>query len=937
MSGTSKVSDAVLVKAIAKRLSDPNAQLTLAEQLGFNRFVGNWTIVGTDATGFPAATGGDVNGWNSLCRTNWFNGRFLTAEALRRQDNYFDYRARLDASALMPGIAYGLGLKAVGLNGGTYDSRIPNLTGGFSATANIVLQPGLAFDMIGRPILVSSPFTFMLEQLIALQKSDPRQVVGGGTQFAPCICLAPDPGGASGGSAAPPSGAYLLIIEAAEKPGGDAKVYGTVCSDNQPVTCQSDEYCAGFGLSLVRFPVDVPQSSNVRSVWDLRGVLSSYFYDVFEHSLVKRWDPAFATDDGFCIGTGPGRKDTGAVALAMVFLGTDGTALWIDSWIPRRSIVATPGEDWHRTTFGLPPRAAAWARIHQFQCMLTESLAVTGISLSDSTVSNLNLLRRGFRHIPPIGFLPIDPEVAGGLASNTNPATGNDRLDAILKNGGALAGIVSGYVEGASRVAESYFNDTNVISYTVVALHDDDVLEDLAKVFDKDPIQLALPLKVAPPPRPQLSKQAAGLASASGSLLTVLRRLATLLPEYGLADLVNRRVEIVKLIVTLQGLTRSHPILDVVAEDAQNQLPDWGIAQTGAGAGAFTLGGLRDQIALDMLPRHFVVYAKQRMVLLDAIFELLELLELLVTMFPQLAPGKDATGAYVSTNAMRTAYQAMPAQRRALAQATLAHPTVQFALSRVLPLANADLAVSTRVTTFEAQVDAQDTALASTVKDATQRRQMALDRVADSYAAVYPGYQFVQLLAATQAPADAEQAVVAIGEGAGALGSLSLAPSATAEDASLAQGIPVFDTPEAAQLFAQLRSTNADKPVSSLVQGVTTTATIGQVLALSPADATQLLGGTQNYAKFRDAYAGATKSAADSVKVVIAPPAGLADKLNAALGQSGGDLVKALQSVRTASGTDAATRRYIDQASSVAAALGSARTGILSTVLTRKA
>ena len=125
-------------------------------------------------------------------------------------------------------------------------------------------------------------------------------------------------------------------------------------------------------------------------------------------------------------------------------------------------------------------------------------------------------------------------------------------------------------------------------------------------------------------------------------------------------------------------------------------------------------------------------------------------------------------------------------------------------------------------------MDAQDTALQATVKDATQRRQMALDRVADSYAAVYPGYQFVQLLAATQAPADAEQAVQAIGEGAGALGSLSLAPSATAEDASLAQGIPVFDTPEAAQLFAQLRTANAEKPVSSLVQGVTTTATVGQ-------------------------------------------------------------------------------------------------------------
>lgn len=933
MSGTSKVSDAVLVKAIAKRLSDPDAKLTLAEEMGFNRFVGNWTIGGTDSSGFPAATGGDVNGWNSLCRTNWFNGRFLTAEALRRQDNYFDYRARLDAHALMPGIAYGLGLKAAGLNNSSYDSRTPTLTGGLSATADIVLQPGLAFDMIGRPILIAAPFSFRLEQLIALQKSKPRQVVGGGTQFAPCICLAPDPAGASGGSAAPPSGAYLLIIEAAEKTSGDAKVYGSVCSDSQPVTCQSDEYCAGFGLSLVRFPVDVPESEKARSVWDLRGILSAYFFDVFEHSLIRRWDPSFATDDGFCLGSGPGRKDTGAVALAMVYLGTDGTALWIDSWIPRRSIVATPGEDWHRTRFGLPPRAAAWARIHQFQCMLAESLDVAGIRRSANAINNPNLLRRGFRHIPPIGFLPIEPDVAGRLAGHSNPSTGNDKLDAILKNGGAMAGLVSGYVEAATRMAESYFSGTNVITYTVVALHDDDVLEDLANVFDKDPIQLASPLRTVAA-RAQLTQRTTGFAAASGSLLTILLRLATLLPEFGLADLVNRRVEIIKLIVPLQGLTRIHPILGLVAEDAQDQLPDWGIAQTDAGAGAFTLGGLREQIALDMLPRHFVVYAKQRLVLLDAIFELLELLQLLVKTFPQLAPSHDAT--YVSTGAMRTAYQAMPAQRRALAQATLAYPTVQFALARVAPLADPDLAVASRLTTFQAQVDAQDTALQATVKDATQRRQMALDRVADSYAAVYPGYQFVQLLAATQAPADAEQAVLAIGEGAGALGSLSLAPAATAEDASLAHGIPVFDTPEAAQLFAQLRTANAEKPVSSLVQGASTTATVGQILVLSPAEATQLLGGAQNYAKFRDAYAGSTKAAADSARIVVRPPAGLADRLNAALGQSGGDLAKALQAVRSAAGIDAAMHRFVDQAAAVATTLGPARTATLSNLLTRK-
>src|SRR5581483_1406294 len=101
---------------------DPTAQLTVTEQAGWTRFVTGELVAGTGAAGLPSAPGGDVNGWNSLCRTNWFNGRFLTAEALRRQDTYFDYRSRLDMHALMPGIAYGLGLQGDGLNKNSYNT-----------------------------------------------------------------------------------------------------------------------------------------------------------------------------------------------------------------------------------------------------------------------------------------------------------------------------------------------------------------------------------------------------------------------------------------------------------------------------------------------------------------------------------------------------------------------------------------------------------------------------------------------------------------------------------------------------------------------------------------------------------------------------------------------------------------------------------------------
>ena len=927
MSGTTTfLSDQAVMRAIAKRLSDPNATLTLAEETGFSRFVGNWTFGGTDPTGFPAAPGGDVNGWNSLCRTNWFNGRFLTAEALRRQDVYFDYRSRLDMHALMPGIAYGLGLRASGINNSDYNTDGVLLTGGFPATSAIMLLPGLAFDMIGRPILVPANFQFRLADLIALQKSKPRRVVGGGTEFAPCICLAPDPAGPTGGSAAPPPGPYLLIIEAAEHPSGDAKVYGTVCSDSQPVTCQSDAWCAGFGLSLVRFPVEVPETEAVQTPWDLRGIMSAYFFDVFEHSLIKRWDPPFATDDGFCVGTGPGRKDAGAVALAMVWLGTDGTALWIDSWIPRRSIVTTPGEDWHRTSFGAPPRNAAWARIHQFQCMLAESLTKQPMITVGGQFSNMNLLDRGFRHIPPIGFLPIEPVQSKAWTSSLNPATGDNKLDVVLKAGGAQAGLISGFVLAARREALSYFRNTNVIAYTVVALHDDDILEDLSNVFDKDPVQLDIAPSVDERVKAWFAKMAE--TATANPLLAMIVRLGEFLLEVGMDDLVNRRIEVVKLMVPLQGLVRRHPVVGVVAEDAANQAQDWGAnAAFGTSIGAFDTAGLRQQIGLTVLPRQFVVYVKQRLVLLDVIYTTLELFQLVmraVLQANQPASGDGQANAYVTTGQIRNQWQAMPSQQRAVVQAAMAHPFVQTSISRAVPLVQPDLAVASRAAAFQTQVDAQDTALQATVKDPVQRRQMAVDRVADSYAAVLPGYQFVQLLAATQQPADAELMVQTIGQSAGAVDALAIAPTATAEDAAL--------------LYAQVRQANAEKPIGSLLPSVKADISVGDVMTKSPAEATALLGGAQNYARFHSAYAAETKKAADAVTTVAAPPPpGAVEVVQTALDQSGGDIGKALDTTRTAGGHDAATRRYLDHAATIATLLGPSRTQALTPILLRRA
>ncbi|HMX23947.1 MAG TPA: hypothetical protein PKA11_13385, partial [Accumulibacter sp.] len=667
-------------------------ELSVAEFLKIYRGYGGGTAGANE--GFPGGPVGDVRGDNNLRRTNWFNGRYLTAEALSRQDGYFDARSRLNAQALMPGVAWGLGIETDGAN---MDSGLEftGRTKGFPVDRQLTLRRGLAFDHFGRPVLVSQAFPFTVEQLLGTYRKTPQRVVAGGVDFMPCVCLAPDPAGQTGGGPQVPSGPYLLVIQAGESPEGGAKVMGDLCGGSTVNSCQADAWRGAFGLSLVRFPVELPLRADLRSAWDLRGTLSAYYFDVFEHGLWKRWDPAFAADGAFCSDSGSGRHDAAAIALAMLYLGEDGTVLFLDHWIPRRTICATPGEDWHRTRFGAPPRAAAWARIHQFQCMLAESLRRV-----KTNQEGANLYRRGFRHLPPIGFLPIRPRA---VELGDYRPTGIDELDSLLyKSGQWTRWLVSPLVKSAIGQAEAYFEDTGVITYAVVALHDDDILEDLNNVFDKDPIQLIGPPPVVDAPADIVTVPGGGLGGGTGGLQTnyktykttnfyqlapgamtqytpenaYFKILGAIFQTMGLDDLVNRRIEIVKLVVPLQGLTRRHPLLGVVAEDALDQAPGWGVdplLTAGGALGQFgtineqagELAGLIAKIGIDMLPRHFVVYVKQRLVLLDALFYILEVLQFLFSFFDALQDKKIASKKSLSTAELNQRYRQQPQEKRA--------------------------------------------------------------------------------------------------------------------------------------------------------------------------------------------------------------------------------------------------------------------------------
>lgn len=882
-------------------------------------------------SGFPGGPAGDVRGNNNLARTNWFNGRYLTAEALSRQDVYFDHRARLAAHAQMPGIAWGLGLEADGANATPPDSEARS--GGLAPGRTLTLRRGLAFDHVGRPILVSTAFRFTIEQLLGTWRKTPQKVVGGGIDFMPCVCLAPDPAGPTGGSAALPSGPYLLVIHAGESEEGGAKVMGEICAGATAANCRADTWRGGFGLSLVRFPVELPLREDLQSIWDLRGTLSAYYFDVFEHALWKRWDPPFAAEGPFCADTGPGRHDGAAIALAMLYLGEDGSVLFLDQWVPRRTICATPAEDWHRTRFGAPPRAAAWARIHQFQCMLAESLAQRPPGAERG-----ELYRRGFRHIPPIGFLPVRPRAFDGKFGS-----GFKLMDGLLDAFQGSRWIASPLVKDAIGQAERYFARTRVITYAVVALHDDDILEDLGNVFDKDPLQLTPRRPTSDgfhgdaPAGPAPGAPAAGYdrlthgnnlyevgmveAPDYAVLPGYLGVLARLFEEMGLDDLVNRRTEIVKLVVPLQGLTRHHPLVGRLQEDALGQAAPWGVdplltagnalGQLGSlGEQAEALAGLISRIGLDMLPRHFVVYVKQRLVLLDLLFYLLEVLQFLIGFFAEIqraAAGLSYKRSALKTEDLQVRYLAQPAEKRAIVEAVLAQPDVQEALVKAADLSGSGIALSSRNQDFVARVAATETTLAATVPDAAERRRIAVGRVADAYAAEYPDYQFVQTLAAIQ-PTQTLAVVDRL-----ALTRANVASTTpTVADELAVDGPAMFADDDARRIYADLRTSLGGRRVAEYVQGSDSTLTVGEVLARPPAQAERLLG-KDNYVKFREAYAADRSGAlAGAETLAKGVPSGLATRFEAEL-QSGHGTAAVIAKLAAEAPATGAEREAVDE------------------------
>jgi hypothetical protein len=279
-------------------------------------------------------------------------------------------------------------------------------------------------------------------------------------------------------------------------------------------------------------------------------------------------------------------------------------------------------------------------------------------------------------------------------------------------------------------------------------------------------------------------------------------------------------------------------------------------------------------------------------VLLDLVFEMVELLQAMVSLLARAHEQKDATisrrgttaersnRAYtrldseyatvpiVDTNDYQVAFQSLCENDQQLIQDVLKYPLVRRLLGATFYRVAPNLMQANRSQAFLDQVENVSQDLPATFGSLQQRQAMALAQVADSWAAEYPDAQVLQLLAAVQ-PAEQTLALV---KRLGAAAAPGAGPT-VADRLDLQPPIRFTNNTERV-LYAGVRQRleqrriqdlALDLPADSLPAGsLVASLTVGDVLARSPEAAAELLGGADRVAAVTKAFLQERQAALDA-------------------------------------------------------------------------
>lgn len=357
-----------------------------------------------------------------LAKLNFFDGRYLRADDLTREQRYHEVRGELLALAGGAGPVFGLGVP------------LPAQTGG-----PLGVTRGLGYTERGETVLLAGPVSFDLPALIAATQTlaQAETTATGGAGFGDCA-LAEAPAAETTSATMP---VYLITIAPVPAFCGREDVYGQLCEAACVQGSAANLVISGSILrarpvNLVLPPVagstDLHLRSRLATAWFRRETAT-------RGGLIPDGGTARS---GWCATADIGTAQEIPLALALL---RNGAWVALDQWAVRRERMTPAPLGFWQGRLGMRRHEVFLAEVLQFQCQLSDILAgiipappaatppncadlIAQLDLTDEQRAALEkllegissgsgpapgttgwLFEKGIVELPPAGFLPVDP------------------------------------------------------------------------------------------------------------------------------------------------------------------------------------------------------------------------------------------------------------------------------------------------------------------------------------------------------------------------------------------------------------------------------------------------------------------------------------------------------------------------------------------------
>jgi hypothetical protein len=315
---------------------------------------------GTDLVTRAGSAGGQtiVSAASPLTRLNYFDGKFLRADDLQREQSYVRQLVQFSNQGLGAGVVYGM------------DTVLDR-------QGRLSIGPGLAMDSTGRTLLIGDTATLDIAALIdASRRISASRLKPKGTsaknsssEFSDCIDLttAPPDGLTPAGSL------YVICVGHAESLCGIEDVYGRLCEEACVTATDRPLIVEGVVVRALPLTLHTPLATSRVPLTrkHLRSLVASAYFEDERHVVASLISRAGLALDTWCVGAE--LTAVGCVPLAVISRAGSST-VFLDAWTVRRERMEAPAKRYWAWRMAMRPWDAFLAQVLQFQCQLHEVL-----------------------------------------------------------------------------------------------------------------------------------------------------------------------------------------------------------------------------------------------------------------------------------------------------------------------------------------------------------------------------------------------------------------------------------------------------------------------------------------------------------------------------------------------------------------------------------